>query len=259
MFIDTHAHFDICIENAGFTEEQLIKDMESEKIEFAVQVSTEQTDFKWCRNFSKKYNNIFFTLGIHPSSEFVEDDLKYLEDSVVEVFNTEEAKKIFGIGEAGLDYYWMAHERDKQISLFERQIIIAKENKLPIIIHTRDAMEDTIAILKENSVENGVVHCFSGNKKDAKKLLDMGLYISFTGNVTFKKAEEIQEVALYVPNDRILFETDCPYLAPVPKRGKKNKPDYVKYIYEHVANLKKIELEELSSIVKGNFNSLLNK
>jgi TatD DNase family protein len=257
MYIDTHAHFDICMNEADFSEEQLMADMKTANVEIAVQVSTEQTDFKWCRDFANKYDNIYYTLGIHPSSAFTDEDLTTLKKFTSEIFKTKNDYKLFGIGEAGLDYYWMAHEREKQIELFEFQLQLAKQNNLPIIIHTRDAMQDTIDILKNNSVENGIVHCFSSTKNDASKLLDMGLNISFTGNVTFKKATDLQEISLYVPNDRILFETDCPYLTPVPKRGKKNKPDYVVYIYNFVAGLKNMSVEELAAIVKNNFESLL--
>jgi TatD DNase family protein len=256
MFIDTHAHFGICMQHTKLKEHELLSKMQDAKVEYAVQVSTEQTDFKWCRDFALKHQNIFFTLGIHPSSEYVEEDLNMLVKLVSEVRLTEEKKNLFGIGEAGLDYYWMAHPKGKQIKLFEMQINIAKEYNLPVIVHTREAMQDTIGVLKSNSVEKGIIHCFSGTKSEAAQLLDMGLYISFAGNVTFKKSHELQDVALYVPVERLLLETDCPYLTPAPKRGRKNRPDYVVHTYNFIAELHKQKVEDLAMQIKNNFIAL---
>lgn len=259
MYIDTHAHFDICIKQTKYDENTLLAEMQKAGVEYAVQVSTEQTDFDWCRKFAGKYEHIYFTLGIHPSSEFTDKDLEKLADFADQVNSGTNAHKLFGIGEAGLDYYWMKHSRERQINLFETQINIAKQYNLPIIVHTRDAMQDTIDVLKSNSIEKGVIHCFSGTKSEAAKLLDMGFHISFAGNVTFKKCTDLQEVAVYVPEDRLFFETDCPYLTPVPKRGKKNRPDYVAHTYEFVANLRKQPVKELAIVIKNNFIALLNK
>jgi TatD DNase family protein len=137
-------------------------------------------------------------------------------------------KKIFGIGEIGLDYHWMKHSREKQMKLFESQIEIAKKYDLPIVVHNRDAFEDTYYILKGMDCKRVIIHCFSGNVEIAKKFLNLGYYISFAGNVTFKKATELQEALKFIPIDQLLLETDCPFLTPVPNRGKKT--DRIMYV-----------------------------
>jgi TatD DNase family protein len=256
MYIDTHAHFDLCIQEAGFTEKELLEDMKTEEVSCAVQVATHTDTFSWTRQFSRKYAHIYFALGIHPTYIDHSGDFEQLSDIVQKVIATDERKKLLGIGEIGLDYYWMTHSREAQIEAFEKQLAIARAHDLYVIIHSRDAMEDTIAVLRNHDVEKCILHCFGGTKKDAEILLDMGYYISFAGNVTFKKATVLQEAAAYVPVDRILLETDCPYLAPVPKRGEKNKPDYVKHTYAFIADLKKLSLTELSKRIKSSFEEI---
>lgn len=167
--------------------------------------------------------------------------------------------KIVGIGETGLDYYWCKGDLSWQHQRFADHIQAANESGLPVIVHTRDAAEDTLRILKECHTNSGVIHCFSEDVAFAKAALDLGLYISFSGIVTFKNAPLIQEAAKYVPADRILVETDAPFLAPVPKRGKQNEPSYVRYTAEFVANLRGESLETLAQNTSDNFYRLFKK
>ncbi len=253
MFIDSHSHFDSCIDH-GYTEDELLSLMKEHNIGYAVQIATDIDNFKWSRDFSRKHDNIYYSIGIHPSSEYMLEDISVmdglLEDSV------SEGDRIFGVGEIGLDYHWMTYEKEKQIELFEAQIELSHKYSLPIIVHNRDAAEDTYYVLKGMNCTNVIIHCFSGDRDIVKKFLDMGCYISFAGNVTFKKAIELKEALAYTPTDRLLFETDCPYLTPEPKRGKTNHPDYVRFIYEFASQYRGEDIEKLQDTVYNNFRSI---
>ncbi len=253
MYIDTHAHFDICI-NGGDTEDNLISAMAENHVDFAVQVGVDKENLIWTAEFAARHENIFFTLGIHPASKFDTEDFHYLEKLVLENKNP----KLIGIGETGLDYHWMEHERKIQIDLFEKQIELAVKNNLSVIVHSRDAMEDTISVLKNMHPRKVILHCFSGSASDAVALTDMGFYISFAGNLTYKKAENLHEVVKKIPIEMLLFETDCPYLAPIPQRGKKNRPDFVKHTYEFAAVQRNCDVESLCEEVTRNFTRLIN-
>ena len=265
MYIDTHTHFDMCLENKDnkdITEESLIHGLKEQNVEYAVQISIESGGIVWSYEFSKKYDNILFTAGIHPSSKAEDTDLAYLSD-FVEMIQTSEDKedknKLFGIGETGLDYYRMHQPRDMQVKSFEHQIDIAIKHNLPLIVHSRDAMNDTLDIISAKRPEIGIMHCFSGDSKAAAKYLDLGFYISFAGNLTYKNAHALHDAALYVPMDRLLFETDAPFLTPVPFRGKKNKPEYVAHTYKFFSELRGESLSNIEDQVYLNFMSLIKK
>lgn len=166
--------------------------------------------------------------------------------------------KVVALGEIGLDYYWMEDPKEVQDRVFRRQIAIAKEMNLPISIHTRDAMEDTYKILKEEDIRDigGIMHSFSGDPEWMAKFLEMGMHISLSGVVTFKKALEVQEVAKAVPLDRLLVETDAPYLAPVPYRGKRNEPGYTRYVVEKIAELREVSFDEIARQTTNNAHRL---
>jgi TatD DNase family protein len=161
------------------------------------------------------------------------------------------------LGEIGLDYFYTPETRKAQISLFEEQLECAKKNSLPVIIHTREADEDTLAILKNADVR-GIIHCFTGSLPFCRKLLDLGYYISYSGIVTFNAAENVRETARYVPNDRILIETDSPFLAPVPMRGKKNEPSNLVYTAKFLAALRSMEFEDFASLTVNNAFAVFN-
>lgn len=252
MYIDSHSHYNLCFEK-GIDEIDLMNYIK-ENMLYSVHVSTEAKDFEWAKTFSKKYKNILYSAGLHPASDYKESDLICLSSFIEQSIN--EGDKLFGIGETGLDYHWMEHSKEKQITLFEYQIQLAKKYDLPVIVHNRDAHEDTINVIKNSGYSKFIIHCFSGDKDIAKQFLDLGTYISFAGNLTFKKAENLHESVKYVPEDRLLMETDCPYLTPVPFRGKINRPDYVRYVYDFAADCRNVDIEEFKSQIAINFKTV---
>ena len=199
------------------------------------------------------YDFLFAAVGWHPvdAIDMTDADLDWIESLTAH-------PKVVAIGEMGLDYYWDKSPKDIQMEVFRKQIRLAKKVKLPIIIHNRDATEDTVSILQEEGAAEvgGIMHCFSGSVETAKICLDMNFYISLGGPVTFKNAKKPKEVATEVPLDRLLIETDCPYLAPHPYRGKRNEPAYVKLVAEQIAEIKQISIEEVSQVTTANAKKL---
>lgn len=254
MFIDSHSHFDICMEK-GFSEEELIQGLVENNISAAVQIATHTDNFQFCIDFASKYKNIYYALGIHPSDPCGEEEISILSGTIAQ--NADD-KKLIAVGEIGLDYHWMETPEGNQQYYFKKQIEIAMKNDLYIIVHSRDAMPDTIKILDEMSVKKAVIHCYSGTKEEAQYLVDKGYFISFAGNVTYKNAHNIREAAEVVPFNQMLLETDCPFLSPVPKRGQPNRPDYVRHTYQFISELRNISIEKLSAQLKQNFEKLTN-
>jgi TatD DNase family protein len=200
---------------------------------------------------AQTYPNISVSVGLHPNERNI-----LHEPSASELIALAQDEKVVAIGETGLDYFRSEGELDWQRDRFRQHIRAAKKLQKPLIIHTRDAMDDTFAIMKEEHADNGVMHCFTGNWAAAKVAVDMGFYISISGIVTFKNALDIQEVAKNMPLDRLLIETDSPYLAPVPYRGKPNEPAYVRHVAECIAGLRGISLELLAERTTANFFTL---
>ena len=200
---------------------------------------------------TESHDWIYTSIGIHPHDAIKVEDRHY---SLIK----ELAKhpKVLAIGETGLDYYYDNSPRDTQREVFRRQLGVANDLNLPVIIHTRDADDDTIALLRSENPSCGVIHCFTSGQKLADFVLDCGFFISFSGIVTFPKAENLAAIAKRVPLDRILVETDCPYLAPVPHRGKRNEPAFVADTARFVAQLRGITFEDLSARSSANFHSL---
>jgi TatD DNase family protein len=253
MYIDTHAHFDLCLEDRSLTEESLLANLQENNVQFAVQVSTEVSGFQWSYEFAKKNTNILFTIGIHPSSRAIEQDLKAMSDFVKKVIDLNDRNIFFGIGEVGLDYYRMHQPKEMQKRSFEYQLDVAKTYNLPVIIHSREATDDTLEILKIKQPRIGIMHCFAGNSAIMKKFLDLGFYISFAGNLTYSKAIDLHDAAQHVPSDRVLLETDAPFLTPVPFRGKKNRPEYVANTYKFFAELRHEKLQNTEDNIYNNF------
>lgn len=202
---------------------------------------------------AETYSGVMCTIGVHPSEE------KCREPTVDELIKLTQHKKVVGIGETGLDYYW-PNNHEKQKEWFRIHIEAAKTVKKPLILHARDCFDDIFPIIKEMKADEigGVFHCFTGDWETAKKILDLGFYIGISGIVTFKKATQVHEVAKNIPLDRLLLETDAPYLAPVPMRGKSNEPAFLKYIAEYIAWLKNRPLQELANQTTNNFFKLFN-
>ncbi len=254
MYIDSHAHFDMCLkeDEKSLTEEKMLRALKENGLATAVQVSTEPEIFDWSYEFAKRNKGFLFTLGIHPSTKAQDIELAFLSDFVGRVIEASHRDMLFGIGETGLDYYRMRQPKNMQIHSFEYQIDLAMNNDIPVIVHSRDAMQETLEILKAKRPK-GLMHCFSGDSKAAKEYLDIGFYISFAGNLTYNKAHELHDAAKYIPLDRVMLETDAPFLTPVPFRGKKNRPEYVVHTYKFFAKLRNIDLQNVIDAVYDNF------
>lgn len=202
---------------------------------------------------SQEYSEIYSIIGWHPTEAG-----SYTPIIEAQIQENLTKPKVVALGEIGLDYHWMEDPKEVQERVFRRQIAVAKEMSLPISIHTREALEDTYRILKDEKVHTigGIMHSFSGDEEWAKRFLDLGMHISFSGVVTFKKALDVQHAAASVPLDRLLVETDAPYLAPVPYRGKRNEPGYTRYVVEKIAELRSRSFTEIAQQTYQNANAL---
>ena len=245
---DVHTHLNMLDASADVIVEEAL----GVGVKQIITIGTEPEDWPEVIQFSKNFPSVKGALGVHPHSAKLYDDK--VENILKEKLNEEE---IVSCGEIGLDYYYEYSEREKQKEAFYRQMLLASEKKLPVEIHTRSAEEDTITVLKEFSGSvRGLLHCFTGTWNLARTALDLGFNISFSGIITFKKAEELREVCRKVPLDRLHLETDAPYLAPVPQRGKKNKPAWIIHTAKAVADLHGIPLMELSEKTQNNYKNL---
>ena len=201
---------------------------------------------------ANKYDYIYAACGIHP------EEADKIPENYIEILkNLAKNEKCVAIGEIGLDYYWRQDTKEKQKELFENQILLSKELDLPIIVHDREAHGDTLEILKKHKPK-GVLHCFSGSPETAEEILKLGMYIGLGGALTFKNARKAVEVAEMLPSDRLLLETDCPYMAPVPFRGKRNYSGYIPYIAEKVAEIKGIDPQTVLDITSENAKKLFD-
>ncbi len=261
MFIDSHCHLDMVIKNKDIdgnqiTISQIIENNKRDEIDKVLCVAVNTYDWESMKKLCSEYeNHIYISAGIHPC--YMEN---LLEENFITLEEQAKDKQVIAIGETGLDYYYGKDNKDKQQHSFAKQIDLSIRTQKPLIIHTRDARKDTIDIMLSEKANNtkGVMHCFTESIDMAKKALDLGFYISFSGVITFKNAARIREVAEFVPLDRILIETDSPYLTPEPFRGKTNMPNYVKYIAETVAKTKNITVEQAGEITSNNFKKLFN-
>ena len=247
MIFDTHAHYD----DEAFDEdrEELLWKMKEQGVEFIVNVGASIASTKKTIELVQRYPFLYGAVGIHPSEteELKEEDMLWLKKASVQ-------KDIVAIGEIGLDYYWPEPDREIQKKWFIRQFALSSEVKLPVIIHSRDAAEDTLEILKEwdKDKTGGVIHCFSYSKEIAREYLSMGYYFGIGGVLTFKNARKLVEAVEIIPMEKILLETDCPYLAPEPYRGKRNQSGYIDFVAEKLAKLKGITKEEVLRITSDN-------
>ncbi len=203
---------------------------------------------------SKKYDSVYCTIGVHPS------DCDTYDETALEEMIKNRHNKVVAIGEIGLDYYWTKDNKEEQKQVFDSQIKLAKKYNLPIVIHCRDAFGDTLEVLKQNMpLDNGVVfHCYSGSLEFAEQLLKMGAKFSFTGTVTYNNAKNVQEVAKNLPLDSFFFETDSPYLTPMPYRGERNEPKHVVEVCKFVADLRGIKYKEMEKIADENAKKFFN-
>ena len=244
---DTHTHLNV-EEFEGKTQDEL--DLASELgVTRMNVVGFDKPTIAESLALSEKYPNIYSTIGWHPT-----EAADYTPEAEQMIVSHLRDKKVVALGEIGLDYHWMTAPKEKQEEVFKRQIALSKEYDLPFVVHTRDALEDTLAIIKSEGVglAGGIMHSYSGSLEMAEQFVELGMMISFSGVVTFKKALDIQEAATKLPLDKILVETDAPYLAPVPKRGKQNHPAYTRYVVEKIAELRGLSVKEVASATYGN-------
>lgn len=253
MFVDSHCHlnFPELSENIQSVR-QLMHD---EAISHALCVSVTLDKFPEVLSLAEQYENFYASVGVHPDYEDIQ------EPTVEELVKLADNPKVVAIGETGLDYFRLKGDLEWQRERFRTHIRAAVITQKPLIIHTRNAVTDTLNIMREEGVERvgGVLHCFTESLEMALSAIELGFYISFSGIVTFKNAKELKEVAKTIPLDRMLIETDSPYLAPVPYRGKMNQPAYVKYVAQEIANLRGIDIEEVAKATTENFFKLFKQ
>ena len=253
MLIDSHCHLDrldLTPYNGDLS--LAIKAAQARGVDRMLCIGIDLNNAADVVGIAEQFENIYATVGVHPL------DIKQGTVTSEQLITLSQHEKVKGIGETGLDYFYSKENKVEQQAAFEIHLSVATQTRKPVIIHTRDAREDTIAILKEyaNPDLTGVFHCFTESWEMAKQGLDLGYAISFSGIVTFKNAAELRDVAKKVPLDRMLVETDSPYLAPVPHRGKKNEPKYVRDVAEFLADLKGVSLEVFADQTSRNFESL---
>lgn len=249
---DSHAHYD----DEAFDEdrEQVIMEIKEAGVIGVLNCGSSIEGARKSLELAEKDEMFFAAVGIHP--EYAD---KLDKEMLDEIRNMARSKRVKAIGEIGLDYYYEENPpREVQREVFRKQMALAEELVLPVVIHDRDAHEDTLNIIREYPKVKGVVHCFSGSVEFARECLKEGYYIGVTGVVTFKNAKKIVEVVKEVPLDRLLVETDCPYMAPTPFRGKRNRSDYIPYILEEMARIKDVSVEKLCSHTVKNVGDLLN-
>ncbi|PUE14816.1 TatD family hydrolase [Limnohabitans sp. MMS-10A-178] len=265
MYTDSHCHLSFPELVSQLPE--IRKSMLEAQVSRALCICTTMEEFDQVHNLAMSHNNFWSTVGVHPDNEDI------YEPSVQDLLIKAKLPRVIAVGETGLDYYQMEERKggrtiddmDWQRDRFRTHIRAAQQAQLPLVIHTRSSSDDTIRILKEegevgdSNSAGGVFHCFTETQAVAKAALDLGFYISFSGILTFKTAQDLRDVAAWVPLDRLLIETDSPYLAPVPYRGKTNNPSYVPYVAKILAELRGMTPEQMGELTSLNFDRLFSK
>lgn len=247
---DTHCH--LSDKKFNTDRDKVIARAKQAGINRLLIVCSDVEEFDTFNKMLDEYEFIYGTVGVHPhDAKNFQRDWQIIQ----EVFKKD---KIVALGEIGLDYHYEYSPREAQKEAFRKQLRIAKEKQLPVVIHSREAMDDCLGILKEEDIDYGVMHCFSASKEAMYKCIDMGLYISIAGVVTFPKANKLREIAKAVPLEKLLIETDAPYLAPQPVRGRRNEPSYMKYTLDEIAAIRGISKEVLIEAITKNSISLFN-
>ena len=256
VIFETHAHYD----DEAFAQdrENLLASMQEHGIGYIVNACASIESLKDTEELMEQYPFVYGAFGIHP-----DDAEKMTEETLEEIRQLSRLPKAVAIGEIGLDYYWHKEEREHEIQkkMFRAQMEIAREEKMPFMIHSRDAARDTLELVKEcmkEGMHGGIIHCFSYGKEMAREYLNMGLYLGIGGVVTFKNSRKLKEVAEYAPLNQILLETDCPYMAPVPNRGKRNSSLYLPEVVKTIAEIKGISCEEVVAVTESNAMKVLN-
>ena len=255
MIIDTHCHLDFKEFKEDFND--VLLNAKTNNISGMQTICTKIDEFPKILDIAKKHSNIWCSVGTHPHN--AESEKHISQDNIKNLCDND---KVIGIGETGLDYYYENSNKEDQINSFLKHIEVAKITGMPLIIHARDADDDMIEILTKEynkSPFTGVIHCFTSSYKLAEAALSIGFYISFSGIITFKNADEIRNSCKKIPIERVLVETDAPFLAPVPYRGKRNEPSYITETIKKVAEIKELTVEEVTNITTNNFFDLFTK
>lgn len=250
MLVDSHCHLNF--PDLAERIPQVIQSMKEAQVGLALCISTRLEDFPKVRALAERHPELYASVGVHP------DEKEGAEPSLEELVRLADHPRVVGIGETGLDYYWNKGDNEWQRERFRVHVRAAKQAGKPLIVHTREAAEDTLRILEQEGADEagGVMHCFTETLPVAQRAMEMGFHISFSGIVTFKNAAALKEVAKAVPLERMLVETDSPYLAPVPHRGKTNEPAYVRFVAEEIARLKDVPFEAVAEATTANFHKL---
>lgn len=251
MIFDTHAHYDD--EAFDLDRDEMLTQLKEHGIESVTNVGASMKSCKATLELTRKYPFVYGAVGVHPNEtgELSETDMNWLLEAAME-------EKIVAVGEIGLDYYWEEPDHETQKKWFVRQLALAEKVKLPIIIHSREAARDTLDIMKAEQAGKlgGVIHCFSYSKEMAREYLNMGFYLGIGGVVTFKNAKKLKEVVEYMPMEQMVLETDCPYLAPVPNRGRRNSSFNLPYVVREISQIKNLPAEQIIQITSENAKRL---
>ena len=252
MFVDSHCHLDF--PGLQEREDEILAAMQNNDVRHALCISVKLESFPAVRALAERHANLWATVGVHPDTEGCE------EPEAARLLELANHPRVVGIGETGLDYHWHKSAPEWQRERFRTHIRAARACGKPLVIHTREAAEDTLAIMREEGAGEvgGVMHCFTESLEVARAALDLGFYISFSGIVTFRNAAALKEVAVNVPIDRLLIETDAPYLAPVPHRGKTNEPAWVIHVAEELARLRGVSVAQIAEATTDNFFRLFH-
>lgn len=258
--VDSHCHLDFLDFKKDLDE--VLKRAQKKNVNFFLTISINLKDFKNIKLLTEQYPNIWCTTGIHPNNvpELINE--RKINRIFSEIETNLNFKKVVGLGETGLDFFRGIENKKNQLTFFDNHLYLSGKNNIPSVIHTRSADEDTIKMIEKgvkHYKSRGLIHCFSSGKNLAKAALDNQFYISISGIVTFKKSELLRKVIEYIPIEKLLIETDAPYLAPVPKRGKRNEPSFLEYTLKEISKIKKMNIEEISYITTKNFFNLFNK
>ena len=256
MIVDSHCH--LTYEPMSKSLQETIRRANREGIKYMLTISTEDKSYDKILKIVEEHESVYGTYGIHPHEAKTHQNIRSID--IINKVN--QNKKIIGIGETGLDFYYNHSEKKDQINSFEQHISASQKKNLPLIVHTRSAERETFEILKKHIKKKEIkilIHCFTGTREFAFKLLDLGAYISASGVVTFKKSQDLANTFKDIPNDKILVETDAPYLAPVPLRGKSNEPSYIIHTVKFLSDLKKLSFDKFSFITTNNFFNLFGK
>jgi TatD DNase family protein len=256
FIVDSHCHLDL-IEQKGLDIVDIIENAQEKDVKILQTICTKITEFKKIYSYTQNFENIFCSVGVHPNNVDIEP--KFTAKDIIKI--CQENKKVIGIGETGLDYFYQEAKKENQQESLIEHIKASQKTKLPLIIHNRDSDEDMAKILQQEYNKksfNGLLHCFSSSEKLALCALEIGFYISISGIVTFKNAQKLRDIIKKIPFDRLLVETDAPYLAPTPYRGKINQPSYIKNTLEMVAKIKEISFDDAKKITTENFFRLFS-